>query len=84
LLRKPAWLLIDEVLDALDKTTLARIYDVLAKDLAQAGVIYIGRDNPEPNPFTRVLHLNYATTAADTPSAASSTPATPPPREKML
>ncbi len=71
LLRKPAWLLIDEVLDALDKTTLARIYDVLAKDLAQAGVIYIGRDNPEPNPFTRVLHLNYATTAADTPSAAS-------------
>ena len=70
LLRKPPWLLIDELLDALDKPTLERIYDVLAKELAHTGVIYIGRENTELNPFTRVLHLVYAQNAPDPPRAS--------------
>ncbi len=64
LLRRPSWLLIDELLDALDTPTLERIYDVLAKELAHTGVIYVGRENAEPNPFTRVLHLVYEKNAA--------------------
>jgi putative ATP-binding cassette transporter len=60
LVRRPPWLLVDEVFDGLDKPSLARIYGVLSKELAQTGVIYIGRESADPNPFTRVLHLVYA------------------------
>jgi len=71
LVRKPPWLLIDELLDALDMPTLERIYDVLAKELAHTGVIYIGRGNTGPNPFTRVLHLVYEKKPAGPPPASS-------------
>jgi ABC-type uncharacterized transport system fused permease/ATPase subunit len=64
LLRKPPWLLVDEVFDALDKSTLANIYDVFANELARSGIIYIGRENTQNSPFTRVLHLTYEKTPA--------------------
>jgi vitamin B12/bleomycin/antimicrobial peptide transport system ATP-binding/permease protein len=64
LLRKPQWLLIDEVLDVLDQATLDRLLDVLVKDLAGTAVIHIGRENTAPKFFNRVLHLTYEGSAA--------------------
>lgn len=56
-LHKPAWLLIDEVLDVLDQPALEGVFDVLSKDLENTGVIHIGRENTAGNLFSRVLHL---------------------------
>jgi putative ATP-binding cassette transporter len=56
LIHKPAWLLIDEVLDALDDKALERAVDIITKDLAQSGVIHIGRPDTH-HMFSRVLHL---------------------------
>jgi putative ATP-binding cassette transporter len=57
LLHAPKWIIIDEVLDALDEDTLARVTDVLVKDFAGAGIIHIGRAGSGNRLFTRVLHL---------------------------
>ena len=62
IIHKAPWILIDEVLDSLDDTALNRAVDILTKDLAQSGVIYIGR-NDAHNIFTRVLHLIMDPTA---------------------
>jgi vitamin B12/bleomycin/antimicrobial peptide transport system ATP-binding/permease protein len=56
-LHAPPWLLIDEVLDSVDADTLARITDVLAKDLKGSAVIHIGRQTANDKTFKRVLHL---------------------------
>jgi putative ATP-binding cassette transporter len=69
LLRKPPWLLMDEVLDALDKPTLERFHDVFAKGLAHTGFIYIGRENAQEKLFTRVLHLVNHKNDGDSPPA---------------
>jgi vitamin B12/bleomycin/antimicrobial peptide transport system ATP-binding/permease protein len=50
------WLLIDEVLDALDEKSLALVLDVFAKDLRKTSVINIGRTDTQ-HFFSRVLHL---------------------------
>ena len=57
LLHAPAWALIDAVLDNLDGATLKRAVDVLAKELAHTGVIYIGTQEVDEHLFGRVLHL---------------------------
>jgi vitamin B12/bleomycin/antimicrobial peptide transport system ATP-binding/permease protein len=56
ILHKPAWLLIDEVLDSLDETTMTRVAANLKEDLAKTGVIYIGRIDSQKL-FPKVLHL---------------------------
>jgi putative ATP-binding cassette transporter len=55
-LHKPAWLLIDEVFDSLDDATLTRVASILKEDLANTGVIFIGRNDPKQL-FPKVLHL---------------------------
>jgi len=57
LLHAPPWVLIDEVLDGLDEDTLARVIDVLAKDLARTGIIHIGRAAAHDHLFGRAVHL---------------------------
>jgi vitamin B12/bleomycin/antimicrobial peptide transport system ATP-binding/permease protein len=57
LLHAPPWVLIDEVLDALDGETLQSVLEVLTKDLAHSGVIYIGRGEAQERLFARVVHL---------------------------
>jgi vitamin B12/bleomycin/antimicrobial peptide transport system ATP-binding/permease protein len=57
LLHAPPWIIIDEVLDALDAHTLKRAIDVLAHDLAHTSVIYIGRAEAPDHLFGRVLHF---------------------------
>jgi putative ATP-binding cassette transporter len=57
LLRKPAWVVIDDVLNTLDRVLLQRVGDVFATDLRATGIIHIGAvDGPTPV-FTRTLHL---------------------------
>jgi vitamin B12/bleomycin/antimicrobial peptide transport system ATP-binding/permease protein len=60
-LRSPSWLVIDQVLDLVHRPVLERILDVFAADLAQTGVIYIGREEPFHRLFTRILHMRGAT-----------------------
>jgi len=57
LLHAPAWLLIDEVLDALDDDARERVVDLLSKDLPRTGIIHIGRADAHDHLFARVLHL---------------------------
>jgi len=56
-LHAPPWLLIDEVLDALDADVRQCILDILAQDLTHTGVIHIGRADADAQHFARVLHL---------------------------
>jgi putative ATP-binding cassette transporter len=57
LLHAPHWVLIDEVLDSLDEESLARVTEVLTKDLQSTGVVYIGRAETRDRLFSRVVHL---------------------------
>jgi vitamin B12/bleomycin/antimicrobial peptide transport system ATP-binding/permease protein len=56
-LHAPPWVLIDEVLDALEEDARRDILDIFAKDLAHTGVIHIGRADARDHLFSRVLHL---------------------------
>ena len=56
-LHAPPWVLIDEVLDAIDHDTLQRFVGVLGAELKKSGVIHIGRGGARHPVFTRVLHL---------------------------
>jgi vitamin B12/bleomycin/antimicrobial peptide transport system ATP-binding/permease protein len=62
IIHKAPWVLIDEVLDSLDDAALERVIDIFTKDLAQSGVIYIGRIDAH-HLFPRVLHLIMDPTA---------------------
>jgi putative ATP-binding cassette transporter len=57
LLHAPHWVLIDEVLDSLDDDSMQRVTEVLTKDLAHTGIIYIGRSEQKDGLFDRVVHL---------------------------
>jgi putative ATP-binding cassette transporter len=56
-LHRPPWLLIDEVLDALDEEDLLRVAAIFSKELPQTAVIHIGRSQTHNQVFSRVLHL---------------------------
>jgi vitamin B12/bleomycin/antimicrobial peptide transport system ATP-binding/permease protein len=57
LLHAPAWLVIDEALEALEAEQDPTVSEVLSKDLAKAGILYIGRAGAHDRLFRRVLHL---------------------------
>jgi putative ATP-binding cassette transporter len=57
LIHDPRWVVIDEVLDAIDGETRTRALEILSKDLKDAAIIHIGRGNAADPTFTRVLHL---------------------------
>ncbi len=57
LIHEPRWVVIDEVLDAIDGETRTRALEIFSKDLKDAAVIHIGRGNGSDPMFTRVLHL---------------------------
>ena len=82
LLHTPHWVLIDEVLDTLDEDSFQKVKDVLTRDLAQTGVVYIGRPEAVDGMFCRTVHLikdpglrrlprNPVTAAAKPQSAAA-------------
>jgi vitamin B12/bleomycin/antimicrobial peptide transport system ATP-binding/permease protein len=55
-LHKRPWVLIDEVLDSLPDDALELVIDIFTKDLAQTGILHIGRTDAH-HLFSRVLHL---------------------------
>jgi putative ATP-binding cassette transporter len=55
-LQKPAWVVIDEALDALDEPARQRVLDLFRDGLADAALINIGRAARD-HLFTRTLHL---------------------------
>ncbi len=57
LLHEPAWLIIDEALEALEEETVPKVIDILTKDLEHTGVLYIGRSGAQDGFFRRTLHL---------------------------
>lgn len=57
LLHKPRWVVIDEVLDALDDDARKRVINLFTDGLKGAAVINIGRPETKARFFTRVLHL---------------------------
>jgi putative ATP-binding cassette transporter len=79
IIHKAPWVLIDEVFDPLDETALERVVDIFTKDLAQSGVIYIGRTDAH-HLFSRVLHLIMDPTAQKLKTLAqAAAPAVAPP-----
>ena len=56
------WVIIDEVLDSLDDRQIDLTVDIFTKDLAQSGIIHIGRTDAH-HMFSRVLHLIMDPTA---------------------
>ena len=57
LIHEPRWVVIDEVLDAIDGETRTRALEIFSKDLKDAAIIHIGRGNAADPSFTRFLHL---------------------------
>jgi vitamin B12/bleomycin/antimicrobial peptide transport system ATP-binding/permease protein len=57
LIHEPRWVVIDEVLDAIDGETRTRALEIFSKDLKDATIIHIGRGNAADPTFTRLLHL---------------------------
>jgi putative ATP-binding cassette transporter len=57
LLHAPAWLIIDEALEALEADAVPRVIDLLTKELEHTGVLYIGRAGAHDSFFGRTLHL---------------------------
>jgi vitamin B12/bleomycin/antimicrobial peptide transport system ATP-binding/permease protein len=67
LLHSPAWLVIDEALEALEAEQYPTICDVLTQDLAGSGILYIGRAGTHDRLFGRALHLADDHTARKLP-----------------
>lgn len=57
MLHAPRWVLIDEALDSIDVATREHVMEMFTRDLADSGLIYIGRADPQGGFFSRVLHL---------------------------
>jgi putative ATP-binding cassette transporter len=57
LLHKPRWVVIDEVLDALDDDARKRAMNIFSTGLSKAAIVNIGRPETRHHYFKRVLHL---------------------------
>ena len=63
LLHDPRWMLIDEVLDALDEQARERVIEVLTQDFQNTGIIHLGRQTAHDRLFGRTMHLIKETEA---------------------
>ena len=79
LLHAPRWLVIDEALEALEDEQRPKVIELLSKELAETGILYIGRAVAQDSLFKRVLHLEDDAEGlklgAKKPPADSPTPA---------
>ena len=79
LLHAPRWLIIDEALEALEDEQRPKVIELLSKELAETGILYIGRAVAQDSLFKRVLHLeddaDGLKLGAKKPPADSPTPA---------
>jgi vitamin B12/bleomycin/antimicrobial peptide transport system ATP-binding/permease protein len=57
-MQAPPWLLMDDMLGALDDEAMERVVDIFSNELGRTGIIHIGRAAQARDPlFHRVLHL---------------------------
>ena len=57
LVHRPRWVVLDELLDGIDRETRTRALEIFAKDLKDAAIIHIGRSKTADPSFTRVVRL---------------------------
>jgi putative ATP-binding cassette transporter len=57
LLHSPAWLIVDDALEALEEDQIPKVVEIFREDLARTGVLYIGRGGAHDSLFERKLHL---------------------------
>jgi putative ATP-binding cassette transporter len=57
LVHRPRWVVLDELLDGIDRETRARVLDIFSSDLKDAAILHIGRGNGDDASFTRVVRL---------------------------
>jgi putative ATP-binding cassette transporter len=57
LIHRPRWVVLDDLLDAIDDATRARAFDVFATELKDAAVVYIGRGDAADASFAHRLHI---------------------------
>ncbi len=67
-LHEPSWVVIDEAFEALMPDALEAVFDVLAKELSQTAVLYIGGGQTKRERRAKVLALNFE---PDGPSSLS-------------
>jgi putative ATP-binding cassette transporter len=57
-MQAPPWLLMDDMLGALDDQAMERVIDIFSNELGHTSIIHIGRAAQARDPlFHRVLHL---------------------------
>jgi putative ATP-binding cassette transporter len=69
ILQKPQWVILNGAIAGFDRETRQRIEKIFTRDLADIGVVNIGRDMNISGFFTRTLHLSL------NPEGPSFTPA---------
>lgn len=74
-LHKPAWIIMDEVLDSVTGDTHRRFLQILREDLERSGVVHIGRSEGHDHLFEKVLHLVPGKRAAPQAAAPHAEPA---------
>ena len=57
LIHRPRFIVLDDLLDAMDDATRARASEIFSNELKDAAVIYIGRGDATDPSFTRRLHI---------------------------
>ena len=57
LMHRPHFVVLDEVLDALDSRTRERAFEILSEELEDAGIVHIGRGDAADPSFTHLLRI---------------------------
>ncbi|HKY89988.1 MAG TPA: hypothetical protein VJM11_03075, partial [Nevskiaceae bacterium] len=74
-LQAPPWVLMDDVIGALDEEALQRVVEAFSTDLAGTAIIHIGRAVHTRDPFfLRVLHLVKVPSATGEPPPQETAP----------
>lgn len=57
LIHRPHWLVLDDLLDAIDDETRSRAFEIFSNDLGSAAIVHIGRAISADPSFTRCLRV---------------------------
>jgi putative ATP-binding cassette transporter len=57
LMHRPRWVVLDDLLDAIDGKTRSRAFEIFASDLKDTAIVHIGRADTADPSFTRVVRI---------------------------
>ena len=57
LIHRPRWVVLDDLLDAIDDAARARAFEIFSTELKDAAIVYIGRSDAADASFTHLLHI---------------------------